>query len=128
MILARPVLIVLDNSPGSDDLTPWLPPTGHVKEVTATIQLSWDLASEQAKFVLRAMTCLAPRPVPRRLLREILNLPSENRIEDPLGEAISELAIKLSLAELEYENEPSLHRFIFDHLLLISGGVLKVSR
>ncbi|MCP4751501.1 MAG: tetratricopeptide repeat protein, partial [Proteobacteria bacterium] len=87
-------------------------PTGHIKEVAATIQLSWDLASDQAKAVMQAMARLAPAPVPRRLLRKLLNVDSENSVEDPLDDAISELAQKLSLAELDDEHDPSLHRLI----------------
>ncbi len=87
-------------------------PSGHIKEVAATIQLSWSLASDEAKSVLQAMAYLAPAPVPRRLLRKILKISSENLIEDPLDEAISELEQKLSLADLDDEHDPSLHRLI----------------
>ncbi|MCP4689342.1 MAG: hypothetical protein GY859_14915, partial [Desulfobacterales bacterium] len=87
-------------------------PTGHIKEVAGTIQLSWDLASDRARSVLQAMALLAPTPIPRRLLREILEVASENSIEDPLDEAISELAQKLTLVELDNEHDPSLHRLI----------------
>ncbi len=97
-------------------------PTGHTKEVAATIQMSWNLASDQAKSVLRAMACLAPTPVPRRLLRKIVKLPSENRIEDPLDEAVSELAIKLSLVELDDENDPSFHRLIASFVKTAAKG------
>ncbi|MCP4690216.1 MAG: tetratricopeptide repeat protein, partial [Desulfobacterales bacterium] len=87
-------------------------PTGHIKEVAATIQLSWNLASDQARAVMQAMARLGPTPVPRQLLRKILNIDSESSIEDPLDDAVSELAKKLSLAELDEEHDPSLHRLI----------------
>ncbi|MCP4693442.1 MAG: hypothetical protein GY859_35715, partial [Desulfobacterales bacterium] len=97
-------------------------PTGHIKEVAATIQLSWNLASDQARAVMQAMARLGPTPVPRRLLRKILNLDSENSIEDPLDDAVSELAKELSLAELDEEHDPSLHRLIAAFVRTTSPG------
>jgi tetratricopeptide (TPR) repeat protein len=85
---------------------------GHSKEVAATFKISWDLATSTAKAVLQSISFLGPVPVPRRLLREILDIPSESVIEDPLDEAISELASKLSLVELDEDNDPWVHRLI----------------
>lgn len=87
-------------------------PSGHIKEVAATIQISWALASSTAQAVLQCMSLLAPRPIPRRLLRKMLDLHSKNILEDSLDEAISELANKLSLVELDKENDPWMHRLI----------------
>ncbi len=87
-------------------------PSGHIKEVAATFQMSWDLASSTEKSVLQCMSVLAPVPVPRRLLRNILDFPSKSILEDPLDEPISELTKNLSLLELDEENDPWLHRLI----------------
>ncbi|NQE06192.1 hypothetical protein C5S32_10015, partial [ANME-1 cluster archaeon GoMg1] len=87
-------------------------PTGHIKEVAATFQISWELASSTAQAVLQCMSVLALRPIPRRLLRKILSLHSENILEDPLDDAISELANNLSLVELDKDNDPWVHRLI----------------
>nr|QNO57604.1 hypothetical protein POLJIEDG_00007 [Methanosarcinales archaeon ANME-1 ERB7] len=87
-------------------------PSGHIKEVAATFHISWALASATAQTVLQCMSLLAPKPIPRRLLRKILGLQSENILEDPLDDAIGELANKLSLVELDKENDPWMHRLI----------------
>jgi tetratricopeptide (TPR) repeat protein len=87
-------------------------PTGHIKEVAATFQISWELASSTAQAVLQCTSLLAPKPIPRRLLRKILGLHSENILEDPLDDAISELANNLSLVELDKESDPWMHRLI----------------
>jgi tetratricopeptide (TPR) repeat protein len=62
--------------------------------------------------VLQSISFLGPVPVPRRLLREILNILYESVIQEPLDEAISELAGKLSLVELDEDNDPWVHRLI----------------
>ena len=87
-------------------------PSGHVKEVAATFQLSWDAASSTAKNVLQCMSLLAPTPVPMNLIRKILNIPSDNRLEDPLHEAIRELVYELALLDLDEDNDPRMHRLI----------------
>jgi tetratricopeptide (TPR) repeat protein len=87
-------------------------PSGHIKEVAATIHISWALASSTAQTVLQCMSLLAPKPIPRRLLRKILGLQSENILENPLDDAISELANKLSLVELDKKNDPWMHRLV----------------
>ena len=87
-------------------------PSGHEKQVASTFQLSWDLTSEMGKSVLQVMSLLAPQPVPRRLLRKILSLPGEVGLEDELGEAITELTYNLSLAELDGETDPWVHRLV----------------
>ena len=87
-------------------------PIDHSKEVATTFKISWDIVPSTAKAVLQSMSFLGPAPVPRRLLRQILDIPSESAIEDPLDEAISELASKLSLVELDEDNDPWVHRLI----------------
>jgi len=87
-------------------------PSGHIREVAGTIKMSWDLASEAGKAVLQAMSLLAPVPVPRRLLRKILDMPCQSRLTDPLGIAITELDRNLSLADLDAEGDPFIHRLI----------------
>ena len=89
-------------------------PSGHEKEVAATIKISWDIASKNntAKSVLQAMSLVDPTPVPSRLLRKILDLPSASILEDPLDDAISELTNRFSLIELDNENDPQMHRLV----------------
>ena len=89
-------------------------PSGHEKGVAATFKISWDIASKNstAKSVLQAMSFLDPTPVPRRLLRKILKLPSGSILEDPLDDAISELTNTFSLIELDNENDPQMHRLV----------------
>ena len=50
-------------------------PSRHELDVVSTFQLSWRIASDPAKNVLRVMGELAPTTVPKKLLRIILNLP-----------------------------------------------------
>ena len=96
-------------------------PSGHVKAVGATIQLSWALASDTAKKVLQAMAVLAPEPVPKRLLREILDMPETGGLSDPLDEAIDELDKKLSLIMyVDEDGDPRIHR-------LVAGFVREIS-
>ena len=89
-------------------------PSGHEKEVAATIKISWDIASKNntARSVLQAMSLVDPTPVPSRLLRKILDLPSASILEDPLDDAISELTNRFSLIELDNENDPQMHRLV----------------
>ncbi len=87
-------------------------PGGHSKAVAAMFKISWELASSTAKAVLQSMSVLAPAPVPRRLLRNILDIPAETAIEDPLDETISELENRLSLLEQDEDNDPRIHRLI----------------
>ena len=96
-------------------------PSGHIKEISATFQMSFNLVSSTAKTVLQCMSILAATPVPRRLIRNILNLPSENVLEDPIDEAISELADKLSMVELDEESDPWMHRLISGFVKTITG-------
>ncbi len=86
-------------------------PSGHVKEVSATIQMSYRLVSDFAKKVMQVMAMLAPTPIPRRLLREILQVSSQSRLKDPLDKAIRELS-GLSLVNLDEESDPFMHRLI----------------
>jgi tetratricopeptide (TPR) repeat protein len=87
-------------------------PSGHTKEVAATFQMSWDLASPHAKQVLQVMALLAPKPVPVSLIRKALSVSTESILEDPVAAGISELARRLSLVELDREGDPAMHRLI----------------
>ena len=87
-------------------------PSGHIKEVAATIELSWRLASPEAKRVLQIISLLASVPVPRRLLRRIAAFPVSSSLSDLLDQALSELAVSLSLVELDNEHEPWAHRLV----------------
>jgi tetratricopeptide (TPR) repeat protein len=87
-------------------------PTGHVKEIAATFQIGLNHASDTARSVLLCMGLLAPVPVPRRLIRKILDLGPRGGLEDSLDEAVAELVNKLSLVELDEENDPWMHRLI----------------
>ncbi len=87
-------------------------PSRHTKEVAATFQMSFAMASPDAKLVLQAMSLLAPLPVPRKLLKAILGFSEGNLFEDRLGDAIGELDKRLSLVNLDEGNEPWLHRLI----------------
>ncbi len=87
-------------------------PGGYSKSVAAMFKISWELAPSIAKAVLQSMSLLAPAPVPRRLLRNILNIPAETAIQDPLDEAIRELEKGLSLIEQDEDNDPKVHRLV----------------
>ena len=80
-------------------------PTGHSKEVSATIQMSYDLASDFAKKVMQVMAFLAPTPVPRELLRDILfPMPAPRKkireIQNVLDDEIRKLLIETPINEL----------------------------
>ncbi|MCX6581367.1 MAG: toll/interleukin-1 receptor domain-containing protein [Candidatus Aminicenantes bacterium] len=102
-------------------------PTGHSKQVAATFRMGWDLASDFEKQVLRAISLLAPAPVPRRVLRKILPATSESKLRDPLDEALSRLHAKLSLLELDGETDPRMHRLIsaFMRSLMVENDPLQ---
>ena len=87
-------------------------PTGHSKEVAATFQLSWDIASDFAKTLLQVIALLAPVPVPRRVLKKIFDTKNKEILDDPVDDVVAELTQKLSLTELDDENDPSCHRLI----------------
>ena len=87
-------------------------PSGHGNDAAATFKISWDLASSTAKAVLQILSCFGPMPVPRRLLREIIDSPCEGVIEDLSDVAFGELASELSLVELDQDNDPRVHRIL----------------
>ncbi len=91
-------------------------PSGHEKAVSATFAMSFDLASPEAKKLLQFMSLLAPYPVPRRLLRKMLDLPEAGALDDPLGDAVSVAVTKLSLLELDEENDPVIHRLVSGYI------------
>lgn len=86
-------------------------PSGHEQDIASTFQLSWDIAPEPAKQLLRVMGELAPAVVPKTLLRTILNLPEQPPLRDELNKGIDEL-VRLSLAELTSSGDPLSHRLI----------------
>ncbi|MBL8295486.1 MAG: tetratricopeptide repeat protein [Bryobacterales bacterium] len=86
-------------------------PTRHETDIAATFQMSWDIAPEMGKHVLRVMGELAPVAVPRALLRQTLNLAEGKGIRDELGNALDELA-RLSLVEFDPDGNPIAHRLI----------------
>ena len=86
-------------------------PSGHERDIAKTFQMSWDLATEPCRQVLRAMSELAPVGVPQSLLRTILDLPEIPGLRDPLTKAIDEL-VRLSLAERDGNGNPIAHRLI----------------
>ncbi len=86
-------------------------PTGHTTEIVATFQLSWELASENEKTTAMAISLLAPTAVPLRLLAKCIN----NTDNDDLTFDVNNYAMRLnrlSLVELDDENDPIMHRLI----------------
>ncbi len=102
-------------------------PTGHSKQVAATFRMGWDLASDFEQQLLQAISLLAPAPVPRRVLRQILPATAESKLLDPLDEALSRLHVKLSLLELDGETDPRMHRLIsaFVRSLMVENDPLQ---
>jgi len=86
-------------------------PSRHELDVASTFQLSWNIASESARQILRAMGELAPAIVPKRFLRIVLNSPIESPLRDDLSRGVDELA-RLSLVELSSGGDPLAHRLI----------------
>jgi tetratricopeptide (TPR) repeat protein len=80
-------------------------------DIVKTFQMSWEIAPESAKQVLRVMGELAPAGVPRALLRAILNWPGQTGVRDPLSKALDELS-RLSLVEEDANGNPTAHRLI----------------
>jgi tetratricopeptide (TPR) repeat protein len=86
-------------------------PSRHETDIVRTFQLSWDAAPELARKILRCMGELAPAPVPRSLLRSVLDLPADSGVRDSLAKALDELS-RLSLVELDTSGDPIAHRLI----------------
>ena len=86
-------------------------PSRHERDVVATFQLSWNVAGDAARQILRVMGELAPAAVPLRFLRMVLNLPEESAVRDELRKGVSELA-RLSLVERSGSGDPVAHRLI----------------
>ena len=93
-------------------------PSRHELDVAATFQLSWNQLLDPAKRTLRAIAEMAPAPVPVRVLRSALGM-EERGLDDPLAEAISELE-RLSLAEVDEEGDPGIHRLVRSFVLHIT--------
>jgi tetratricopeptide (TPR) repeat protein len=85
--------------------------SGHGIDIVKTFQMSWEIAPESARQVLRVMGELAPAGVPRTLLRAILNWPGETGVRDPLSKALDELT-RLSLVGVDTNGNPTAHRLI----------------
>ena len=86
-------------------------PSRHELDVAATFEMSRQLLEDGERRTLAAIAELAPYPVPRRLLRAILELPQGTLLEDPLQQALAELE-RLSLVDLDEDQEPSVHRLL----------------
>jgi len=86
-------------------------PTRHERNVAATFQISWNQATEDARAVLHVMSHLAPAPVPPRLLRSALAWTEAPALDDRLTVALQDLW-RLSLVDLDSQNQPSAHRLI----------------
>ncbi len=56
-------------------------PTGHEKAITKTFKISWEIASDFGQSLLLAISLLAPAPVPRRILKDILDLEAETKLK-----------------------------------------------
>ena len=87
-------------------------PNCRSRKVAAMFKINWEIASTTAKVVLQSMSFLGPEPVPRRLLRDILDIHFESFSEELLDNAIAELAGKLSLIELDEDSDPRLNSLI----------------
>ncbi len=86
-------------------------PDGHARSIAATIQASWDQATEDGREVLRVLSHLASAPVPLRLLRAVLGWAEANPVDDRLRRAVSDL-VRLSLVERDSQGQPMAHRLI----------------
>jgi len=86
-------------------------PSGHQKGIGATFELSWRLASAEAQSCLQVIALIAPAPVPRRLIRQTLDIPQEGPLSDPIDKGIAKLAT-LSLVDLDEEQDPRAHRLV----------------
>ena len=96
-------------------------PTQHERNVAATFQLSWSLASEDARDVLHVMSHLAPTPVPPRLIRAALGWPEAASLDDRFFTARKDLW-RLSLIDLDPQNQPSAHRLLLGFVRYLADG------
>ncbi len=80
------------------------------KNAAAMFKINWELASTTARAVLQSLSFLGPEPVPRRLLRDVLDHHLECLSDELLDQAIGELADKLFLIELDEDSDPRLNR------------------
>jgi tetratricopeptide (TPR) repeat protein len=96
-------------------------PSRHQRDVAATFQLSWNLASEAARQLLRVMAGLAPVSVPREILRELPLPAARPALGDPLEDAIDEL-VRLSLVERDASGDPLAHRLVLAFVRLAAPG------
>ena len=96
-------------------------PAGHELEAARTFEMSWRVAGEAARDVLRAMAELAPVPVPRWLLREALGLAEGGPLRDALGAAVAELS-RLGLVTLDTARNPVAHPLVLSFCACASGA------
>jgi tetratricopeptide (TPR) repeat protein len=96
-------------------------PSRHQRDVAATFQLSWNLASKAARQLLRVMAGLAPVSVPREILRELPLPAARPALGDPLEYAIDEL-VRLSLVERDASGDPLAHRLVLAFVRLAAPG------
>ncbi|MES2206711.1 MAG: tetratricopeptide repeat protein [Pseudomonadota bacterium] len=91
-------------------------PSGHIKSIIKTFELSWNKVSEESKPILQIMSCLAPLPVPKYIIRKVLRLEEGNRLKDPLIKRIKKL-YNFSLVDLDINEEnPFAHRLILGYV------------
>ena len=88
-------------------------PSGHEKSLNATFQISWNQASVYEKCILQFMAYCGPAPIPRRLLHAAFDKETVPIMDDPIEEAIENL-VRLSLVDLDNENDPFIHRLVRD--------------
>jgi len=96
-------------------------PTIHERSITATFQVSWNQALDDAKEILRVMSQLAPAPVPLRLLRGVLEWPDSCSLDDRLLVGIRNL-LRLSLVECDPQGQPTAHRLILGFVRQFGGA------
>jgi tetratricopeptide (TPR) repeat protein len=86
-------------------------PSRHELDVVSTFQVSWNITPDPAKQLLRVMGELAPAPIPKKLLRTILDLPEQRALRDELNKGLIELA-RLSFIDLDSSGHAVAHRLI----------------
>jgi FKBP-type peptidyl-prolyl cis-trans isomerase len=91
-------------------------PTKHEKEITATFRILWDLTNKIEKQVLQVISLFVPASVPRSLIQKILgsrfDSPTIEFYDNPVDKAISTLASRLAMLDLDDEHNPSMHRLL----------------
>lgn len=86
-------------------------PSRHELDVAHTFQMSSELAPRASQEVLRVMAELAPRPVPRGLLRRITGFEGGSGLNDVFDQSLAEL-VRLSQVDLDSGGDPAMHRLV----------------